>query len=128
MAVAAAKSYYEIFATARFGGSTRDALVGDFELSLFGYAILTSFGLLLFSGTLVFFARRGFGRKQLGSWLSGIIGGLYVAMFCVLDWMRIDETPKVLFWSWTLLFPVLSVRLTVHKVDAPIAVLPPISH
>jgi hypothetical protein len=127
MTVAAAENYYAIFATARFRESTRDALVGDFELSLFGYAILTSFGLLLFSGTLVFFARRGFGRTQLGSWLSGIIGGLYVTMFCVLDWLRIDETPKVLFWSWTLLFPVLSVRLTVHKVDAPIAALPPIS-
>ena len=70
MMVAPAESYYAIFATARLGESTRDALVGDFELSLIEDAILTGFGVLLFSGAVVFFARKGFGPTRLGFWLS----------------------------------------------------------
>jgi hypothetical protein len=128
MMVAPAESYYAIFATARLGESTRDALVGDFELSLIEDAILTGFGVLLFSGAVVFFARKGFGPTRLGFWLSLIMGGLYVTMPFMLAWLRIDEMSKVLFWSWILLFPLLSARVTVQNVDVPIAVSRPMSH
>jgi hypothetical protein len=109
-----AESAYGIFVLKRFDEKFRDAPGAALELSLFGDAVIGFIALLLFGGTVAYYALRGRQATASGIVLATLFGGIYASLPNVLYWWGI-QARALLWWIWILIMPLAAAFLTVRQ-------------
>jgi hypothetical protein len=115
VAVGAAEDYYMNFVVGPPDPKFRSAPGAAFELDLFGDAIITLLGVLLFGGSLALLTRKSFRSIGSGLYISAIFGSLYATMPLLL-FVVARNYPVALYWAWAVVSPIIAVRLTLRRV------------
>jgi hypothetical protein len=113
LVIGAAEGFYTIYVMKTAEHRSSEALLGDFEISVFGCFLVALFGLLLFGSGLAVLKRRGFYPTPVGIYVSAVLGGAWVAIPAFFP--DNGNTPAVIFWLWAILLPILSARLALRR-------------
>ena len=113
--VAVAESFYPIFIRQKFDDKFRQAPGAAFELSLFGDAVISLLGVLLFGVTVALLRRKELGPMRWSICIGSLLGAVYSTVPNVFYW-RQDNMPIALFWIFAVFFPIVAARLTLHRI------------
>jgi hypothetical protein len=114
VAIGAAEDYYMDFVLGPPDPKFRSAPGVAFEIDLFGNAIMTLLGLLIFGGSLTILRRKALRPITPGVYMSALFGILYTTMPLLLYLVHRNH-PVEFFWAWAVLSPGVAARLTPRR-------------
>jgi hypothetical protein len=103
--VAIAEAFYTIFIKQQFDEKFREAPGAAYELSLFGDAVISILGVLLFGVTVA---------RRWSICIGSVLGAVYSTVPNVFYW-SLDDIPIAPFWIFAVFFPIVAARLTLHR-------------
>lgn len=109
-----AESVYTVFVLKRFDEKFRNAPDAALEISLFGDAVIGFIALLLFGGTVAYYALRGREATTSSIIMAMLFGGIYASLPNVLYLWNI-QAPPLLWWAWILSIPEAAALLTARQ-------------